>query len=70
MDTAGFTLTDDGTLDTVVEAYCRHCHKATEHRVSLESACDYRDKDTGEIIRFDCFCNDMFEVDECLMCGN
>jgi len=43
-----FTLLDDGTLDTVVEVECCHCHETWEERFSQEYASEFRDE-AGEL---------------------
>jgi hypothetical protein len=42
-------LCDDGTMDTVVGYCCRVCGKDHEIRYDGETACDYRDENTGAL---------------------
>lgn len=42
-----WSLSDDGTMDTVVEVTCRWCGES--HEVRYSDAQDYRDEDTGEL---------------------
>jgi hypothetical protein len=42
-----FSLSDDGTMDTVVECYCTVCKRMWCERFGLEHAAEYRDPETG-----------------------
>jgi hypothetical protein len=44
-----FSLSDDGTMDTVVECYCDKCERTREERFDGEYAAEYRDPDSGEL---------------------
>lgn len=41
----GIELTDDGTMDTVLECECSKCGRIWTERFSCEYAADYRDED-------------------------
>lgn len=63
--TLEFTLSDDGTLDTVIEVHCTKCKRTWEERFNGESALDYRDHETGAMIGL----NDLVaEYDICCTC--
>ena len=60
-----YTLTNDGSMDTVVEYYCPRCKRTWEERFNGELAIDYRDPDTGAMHDLDGFL-EPFDIDcEC-----
>jgi len=61
-------LIDDGTMDTVVEITCS-CGCQWVDRISTEAAAEYRDSETGEMVRFDDLVNDWCDDEPCVDCG-
>ena len=57
-DEFSVTLLDDGTMDTVVEVTDKQTNKTRKYRYDLESACEYRDENTG-CLDFETFCTDI-----------
>ena len=64
-----WSLSDDGTMDTVISVTCRWCGESFDVRYDCEMAADYRDE-TGAL---DCqmFADDVLYNDEpqCPKCG-
>ena len=63
-----YTLIDDGTMDTVIAVHCA-CGCTWEERFSCDAAAEYRDGETGEMIRLNDLINDYLDDEPCLDCG-
>ena len=62
-----YWLSDDGTLDTVINVTCLKCGTTWQERVDCESASEYRDDD-GRMVDFDLMIQDFFSCEDCPNC--
>lgn len=66
--TREYKLADDGSMDTVVNVAC-DCGCTWEERFSTEVAAEYRNSETGEMVRFKDFVFEWTDDEPCLDCG-
>ncbi len=59
-----FSLSDDGTINTVISVYCPSCDRYWDIRFSDTSA--YRDEYGG--LDWDTFVDDMLSDEHCIYC--
>lgn len=60
-----FTLTDDGTMDTLVIVDCTVCKRSWEERIMGDYASDFRDPNTGEMMHLEELCETLDIFCEC-----